>query len=65
MAFTSYNPATGIAIFTSTANMVWTANSGVENIQTRLRIQFQPFTGIHNNTPLGSGWVDPVTAGAH
>jgi uncharacterized delta-60 repeat protein len=62
MVFDNYNPATGIITFTSTANMVWPAVSGTENIATRVRMQLQPYTGTHSG-PLGSGWITPVTAG--
>jgi hypothetical protein len=63
MAFSSYNAATGIITFTSTANMTWPANSGTENIATRVRMQLQPYTGSHSG-PVGSGWLTPVTAGS-
>jgi len=62
MAFSSYDAATGIITFVSTANMTWPANSGTENITTRLRMQLQPYTGSHSG-PLASGWITPVTAG--
>ena len=32
MSFSNYNPATGIATFTSTANMVWAADASVLKI---------------------------------
>jgi uncharacterized repeat protein (TIGR03803 family) len=62
MVFSSYDASTGIATFTSTANITWAANSGIENIGTRLRMQLQPYTGSHSG-PVASGWIIPVTAG--
>ena len=63
MTFTSYNASTGIATWTSSAPMVYTNALGQqESITTRVRLQFQPYTGVHSNTPLNSGWLVPVTA---
>jgi len=65
MAFTSYNSTTGIATWTSTSPMVYmNAQGQQESITTRVRLQFQPYTGTHSNAPLSSGWYNPITAGS-
>ena len=61
MNFTSFTPGTGIALWTSTANMIWNTAMGAQNIATQLRVQFQPYSGTHSG-PLGAGWLVPGTA---
>jgi hypothetical protein len=61
MVFNSYDPATRIITFTSTANITWPSVGHTENIATRLRMQLQPFTGTHTG-PIATG-LPFVTAG--
>jgi len=61
MVFDNYNPGTGIATFVSSAPLVYQSVSGTESVNTRLRVQFQPYTGIATG-PLASGFITPVTA---
>lgn len=61
MAFSDYNPTTGVATWNSTANITWDTINGIENIPTKLVVQLQPHTGV-NSGILGSGWLEPVTA---
>jgi hypothetical protein len=64
MTFTSYNISTGIATWSSTANMTWNSVLfGAESIATKFVMQLQPYTGT-NSGPLGSGFLTPITAGA-
>jgi len=63
MQFQSYNPATGIAVWTSTSNWVFTDGAnpgGCCNIATQLLVQLQPFTGA-NAGFLNSGFLAPTT----
>lgn len=64
MAFSGYNPSSGISSWVSTANITWlSAQSQPISFQVTLQVQFQPFVG----TPLGpmvSGWLVPTTVGA-
>jgi Right handed beta helix region len=62
MVFQGYNPATGIAVWTSTSNWVFTSgnNGGCCNIGTQLLVQLQPFTGS-NVGFLSSGFLSPTT----
>jgi hypothetical protein len=61
MQFSSYDPVTRIITFTSTVNMTWPSVNHTENISTRLRMQFQPYTGSHSG-PIAQG-LPFVTAG--
>lgn len=61
MAYSDYNPTTGIMTWTSTSNATWLTAFGTQNVATRLIAQFQPFTGSSSG-PLGSGWLVPTTA---
>lgn len=63
MSFAGYDAATGIATWTSTANVVYASASGTQSLATRLRMQFQPYTGA-NVGPLAAGWYAPTTVGA-
>jgi hypothetical protein len=62
MQFQSYNSTTGIAVWTSTANWIFTSptNSGCCNTPTQLLVQLQPFTGS-NAGFLTSGFLSPTT----
>ncbi len=62
MVFTGYNPATGIAVWTSTSNWIFTSgnNVGCCNTPTQLLVQLQPFTAM-NAGFLASGFLNPTT----
>lgn len=62
MVFQSYNATTGIAVWTSTSNWVFTSgnNGGCCNTATQLLVQLQPFTGT-NAGFLTSGFLSPTT----
>lgn len=63
MVFQGYNSTTGIAVWTSTANWVFTDGAdptGCCNIGTQLLVQLQPFTGS-NAGFLSSGFLSPTT----
>ena len=62
MQFLGYNSTTGIAVWISTANWVFTSpiNPGCCNTPTQLLVQLQPFTGT-NAGFLGSGFLAPTT----
>ena len=62
MQFLGYNSTTGIAVWTSTANWVFTSpiNPGCCNTATQLLVQLQPFTGT-NAGFLSSGFLAPTT----
>ena len=62
MQFQSYNPTTGIAVWTSTADWVFASpiNPGCCDTPTQLLVQLQPFTGV-NAGFLGSGFLAPTT----
>jgi len=62
MTYSGYNPASGIMTWESTANMTWNTINGQESIATKFVAQFQPFTGTHNEGPLGAGWIPRVIA---
>ena len=60
MQFAGYNSMTGIAVWTSTANWVFTSgtNVGCCSTPTQLLVQLQPFTGM--NGFLASGFLNPT-----
>lgn len=62
MQFQGYNSTTGIAVWTSTSNWVFTSpiNLGCCTTATQLLVQLQPFTGV-NAGFLGSGFLAPTT----
>ncbi len=63
MTFQSYDAGTGVATFVSSANAVWPQSNGTASRPTRMKVQFQPFTGTASGL-LGAGWLVPTTAGA-
>jgi hypothetical protein len=62
MQFQSYNSGTGIAVWTSTANWVFTSGfgNGCCSTATQLLVQLQPYTGT-NAGFLTSGFLNPTT----
>jgi hypothetical protein len=62
MVFQGYNSTTGIAVWTSTSNWVFTSpiNPGCCSTGTQLLVQLQPYTGV-NAGFLGSGFLAPTT----
>lgn len=64
MAFTGYDPSTGIATWSSTANTTFfdPANNSNISFATFLNVQIQPISSSVG--PIGSGFLTPTTAGA-
>ncbi|MBC3759099.1 VCBS repeat-containing protein, partial [Hyunsoonleella sp. SJ7] len=62
MQFTNYNPATGIAVWTSTAPMTWTTPGfPQQSVNTQFRMQLQPL-GATGASPLAPGALGNTVA---